>query len=342
MQTNGSPKSYLGTLLLMLVVLTGCSTTIASTRLYPAKAHEAAGFKRIAVLPFAGDGGTRTSAALETFLARVHLNDEPYFQVIERATIQRILGEQNLLMTGAIDEKTAVEVGKFAGAEGVVFGDVAHAITDKPVSEKRSKCSARNRKGRCAKWSIYDVICVERSAYFYLVPKVVNVTTGDVVVSKTLVGLSTDRACQDSSLPLQNSAKMLASARYQTFEKFRALIAPYHSAFEIKLLEKDNTTPPAPAMVALRRGIYWAKNGRMDRACGYWHRSFELHREGYAIHYLLGVCAETSGNLEVALFYYDQADRMTERPVQEITQALGRIRRSIQSRSQVQEQLHHR
>ncbi len=328
----------------MLVILAGCSTTIKTTRLQPAKAHEAAGFKRIAVLPFAGDGGTWISAALEKFLVRVHINGEPYFQVIERATIKKIIDEQKLSRaeTDTVDEEKAVKVGRFAGAERVVFGEFAQSVTDKPVSEKRSKCSVRNRKGRCAKWAIYDVMCVERSAYFYLVPKVVNVTTGDVVVSETLVGLSTDRACQDSSIPLQNSAKLLASAKYQTFEQFRALVAPHYSAFEIKLLEKDNTTPPAPAMLALRRGIYWAKNGRMDRACGYWHRSFDLHREGYAIHYLLGVCAETSGNLEVALFYYDQADRMTERPVKEITQALGRIRRTIDSRSQLEEQLHHR
>ena len=61
-------------------------------------------------------------------------------------------------------------------------------------------------------------------------------------------------------------------------------------------------------------------------ACELWQEACEIHPKGYAIHYLLGVCAETSGDLEDALKHYQKADRLTGEPVKEINEALGRVR----------------
>ena len=96
---------------------------------------------------------------------------------------------------------------------------------------------------------------------------------------------------------------------------------------------------PPEAKKKIDAGTKWSKQGRLDRACELWHKAYELHPQGYAIPYLLGVCAEISGNLEKALSYYEKADRNTGAPVEEISQALGRVKVGIEKHKKLEEQL---
>ena len=43
-------------------------------------------------------------------------------QVVEREALERILNEQNLSMTGLIDDKSAVKIGKLLGADVILVG----------------------------------------------------------------------------------------------------------------------------------------------------------------------------------------------------------------------------
>ena len=53
-----------------------------------------------------------------------HFAKVPAFTLIERADLNKILGEQKLQHTGAIDRQTAVKVGKLVGAQVLVLGSV--------------------------------------------------------------------------------------------------------------------------------------------------------------------------------------------------------------------------
>jgi len=46
------------------------------------------------------------------------------FKVIDRENIEKIIKEQQLSITGLIDEKEAVEIGKLSGAEVVLIGSI--------------------------------------------------------------------------------------------------------------------------------------------------------------------------------------------------------------------------
>ena len=329
-----------GILLILMLLFAGCATKIKTTMLCPGKAHEASKLRRIAVLPFGGRGGNQVSADVEALLVGIRVNGKPYFRVIERVALKRIMKEQFLHLTGAVDEKTAVTVGKLVGAEGVILGTVTQSTTeDKRFSEKRSKCVSRDNERKCKKWRKYSVSCTERNAYFSFTPKVVSVTTGQIVASEVLTGHSNDSVCRDSGRPLRGRREMLAEAKRHAIDKFRVLIAPYYVMMEITLLEKDDTNPPSAASEKVKHGVEWAKNGRLDRACEFWQEAYKLHPEGYAIHYLLGVCSETAGNLQQALSYYENADRMTGKPVKEINEALGRVRVNLEKQKKLEEQL---
>ena len=106
--------------------------------LVPAKCYEASKLKKIAVLPFDGRGGNKVRADIEALLVGIVVKNEPYFKVIERAAINRIVKEQSFQLSGAVDEETASQVGKLLGADGIVLGAVTQSTEDASYSEKRS------------------------------------------------------------------------------------------------------------------------------------------------------------------------------------------------------------
>ncbi|MBI4349302.1 MAG: DUF799 family lipoprotein [Elusimicrobia bacterium] len=112
--------------MLRLLVVACCASLLSACgpRLFvknrPAKGQR----PRVAVLPFAdypGQAGTG-ELAREAFSTEI-LAVEAY-QVIDRASFQKLLDEHRLSATGAIDPSKAVEVGKLLGADAVVVGAV--------------------------------------------------------------------------------------------------------------------------------------------------------------------------------------------------------------------------
>ncbi len=71
--------------------------------------------ERVAVLPFGN--------VVFTDKLTEKLVEHSKWQVIDRANLDRILEEQNLQQTVQFDDETAVEFGKLAGVDLVIFGD---------------------------------------------------------------------------------------------------------------------------------------------------------------------------------------------------------------------------
>lgn len=319
----------LGTLLLggvFSICVVGCSTpTVRTNMLLPAKSNEVSQIKRVAVMPFSGREGETVSRDIEASLVGVRVQDAPYFSVIERSALQQVLREQSLQLTGLIDEKTAVKVGKLAGAEGVVLGNVTTSTvqdTGYYVQGARSKIS-----------------CTKRVATFAFTPKIVSVTTGQVLVADSMAGRTEENKCSDDNKPLTSKADLLVKARSEAVREFCKLVAPYQVTVAITILEKDESKPRGEVADKISAGIEWAKQDRLDRACELWREAYTLHQQGYAIHYNLGLCAELTGRLSEALELYEKADRLTPLPVKEISAALKRVRGSQDSEKKLEDQL---
>jgi len=248
--------------ILALGVVSCAAPKVKTTMLLPAKSHEVSKIKRIAVMPFSGREGEQVSRDIEALLVRTRVQDTPYFTVIERAALQKVMQEQALHLTGAIDEKTAVTVGKLAGAEGIVLGAVtASTVEDSGYSEGRSRCVAQDERKRCVRWQQYTVSCTKRDAYFAFTPKVISVATGQILVAESLAGGAEAKGCQDSGQPLDGRMELLVGAKAKAMQKFRELVAPYRMPVEIAILEKDDTKPPPAAAEKIAAGIKWARKG---------------------------------------------------------------------------------
>ncbi len=78
----------------------------------------------IAVLPFDSKGDAQKITISVTDKLVTQLVNLRRFKVMERTALEKVLKEQKLQNSGVVDEKTAVNVGKIAGADAIIIGDV--------------------------------------------------------------------------------------------------------------------------------------------------------------------------------------------------------------------------
>ena len=328
------------TLMFQLAFVQGCATTVRSRTLCAAQAHEAAQLRRVAVLPFGGRGGEKTRADVEALMVSVRIDGQPFFNVIERGAIDAVLQEQRLQLSAAVDEKTAVSLGRILGAEAVVLGSVTRdKVEDKGYKEQRSKCTSEDKKGNCKSWSEYTVSCTERTTYFDFVPRIVDVSTARIVASDIIDGQAKDSKCSDSSSPLKTREELANEAQKLAMAEYRRYIAPYYEDVEITLITEDDSKMDETVRQKIDAGKTWAKEGRLDRACEYWREAYARHSDGYSLSYLVGVCEEVGGNPEKAEALYLKADRASGKPVDEITNGLLRVRAKAEDKRRLKEQM---
>lgn len=59
---------------------------------------------------------------------------DPFLKVVDRENMMAILQEQKLQLSGVVDDKTAVEVGKLVGAQVILTGTVLKFEEKKDLS----------------------------------------------------------------------------------------------------------------------------------------------------------------------------------------------------------------
>ena len=117
-------------------------------------------------------------------LVNTRVSGQPYFTVVERTALNKIMTEQAISLSGTIDETTAAaKVGKLVGAEGVIMGVVKSEVIETLPGE-RSRCVSKDQKEKCTNTQNYTVQCMQTDAYFSFTPKIVSVATGHIVASR--------------------------------------------------------------------------------------------------------------------------------------------------------------
>jgi curli biogenesis system outer membrane secretion channel CsgG len=102
------------------------------------------------------------------------LVNNQYYTVIERKELSKILQEQALSLSGVIDANQAAEVGKLLGAEGLIMGSGTYNVQDRGQWE-----TYKEKKVEKKRYRIFRQVDVK---FTY---KIVNITTGTIVASKT-------------------------------------------------------------------------------------------------------------------------------------------------------------
>lgn len=103
----------------------------AAVRAVPAQAQQ--DLPTVAVLDFTsfmmGDGGAAVNLGKAiTAMLVTEFSNRDGIQVIERAQLNDMLREQDLVLSGRVDESSAIEIGKLLGAQYVLLGQASSIV----------------------------------------------------------------------------------------------------------------------------------------------------------------------------------------------------------------------
>jgi hypothetical protein len=76
--------------------------------------------------------------AYSTYFQCLSSSQSKYFQILDRANIERVLHEQALGMSGAVDERTAVKAGNLIGANTIVICNIVDCVKDSRYTNTHS------------------------------------------------------------------------------------------------------------------------------------------------------------------------------------------------------------
>jgi len=95
------------------------------------------GKKKIAVIEFSDLEGNVTQFGkylAEELITRLFRTKK--FEVVERQLLNKVLSEQKLGITGLIDDKSAIAIGKILGVDAIVSGTITDFVTDLKVNAR--------------------------------------------------------------------------------------------------------------------------------------------------------------------------------------------------------------
>lgn len=322
----------------VLAFLAGCAAPIKveSEMQLPARAPEATRLKRIAVLRFERLGNFDITAEVEAQLANARVGGATYFTVVERARLNEALKEMRLAESGALNAASAAKLGQMVAANGLYMGAITRDdIADQNYTETRSVCGQfeekRDKKGNvsqgaCQRYIDRQVNCTRRMATFEFVPKLMDVASGTIIYSRTVAGTSSAKNCSDDGSPAAARDDLRSDARNSALKAFREDIAPFTRTLQIAFLSNTDGIASPTAKERFEGSMAFARERRLDRACEIWAEISQTERFAPSVTYNRGICAEVSGNLDLALVLYTEADRLLSRPDRTIGEGLTRVR----------------
>lgn len=159
---------------------------------------------RLAVFPFSSSKLDEKFGVIvsQNLLTQALPRKSDFIEFLEREYLQKIFEEQALSQTGAIDEKTAVQVGKISGVNTIVVGTVTLVSHKKTGPTQRTLTGYYDRRYRDPKgvqrtkkepfnYTTYDV---ERSVEVNLSYRLISVETGNILFNESLTERVTDSA----------------------------------------------------------------------------------------------------------------------------------------------------
>ncbi|MDQ5988165.1 MAG: hypothetical protein CSYNP_03921 [Syntrophus sp. SKADARSKE-3] len=332
-----------------LLIPMGCATKIPVNMMQPAEFHQASLTRTVAVLPFSGPGGADFASELEGLLGSIDINGKPYFTLVDRASIDKVMSEMKLSQSALVDQGTAAKLGKLVGAQGIYTGTVtANSTRDSAYKAQRSECTQyqikRDDKGNlyqssnCLQYRKFYVNCTKRNANFAATPKLIEVATAKIVYSANRSGAADSSGCVDGTPP-KSEQELLDKARETVKNGIRKDVAPYYLTVMITLKDSTDGIDSKEAKALLSQGINYADKKRLDAACEQWGTARQLAPNSPSILYNLGVCAESVADVENAYKLYKQADRLIGKPDDDITLALARVNKALSTQKKLKEQM---
>lgn len=267
---------------------------------------------KIAIAEFEGEkgSGTQTSYKLTELLTQTQR-----FTILEREKIDKILQEQGFSLTGAIDQTTAVEIGRLLGVDALIFGSVTtYKVEDEKGTRKVEKKvgtgeyktekyyniftrKEEERQVEIKKTVLVDESYIKRKGVVSINFKVVAVKTGQLLAVKSLTKDKKYESVEGKGT-IPPAEEILSELLSNIAFEFAGMIAPVKITVS-RELEKGSEI--------VNRGITFAKNGLWDKARKTWEDALKIEPANPSIYYNLGVAYEQSGDFFKAKEMFSKA-----------------------------------
>ena len=328
-------------LLVGMLAIYGCAMVRATT-ITPAQI-DLSRYKKIAVLDFDGTQGKKIASYIESEISKVQIDQKPYFNLISRSHLDKVLKEQALHMTGAINPKTASKVGGILGAGAVITGSV-----NTYDSEDRQYYASDGAS------------CMDRTVFVSFTAQFINVQTGEIITSireekkNTATQKRGGRKESTGSLAAEiliagieatleigfgPKEQMLDQAAQIVAANFVKKITPRVETTYINLETQDEETGML-GMVGIRQtpeqkalndmikaGCDYGKAGLWEKAMSIWEDALKKKPTCAAVYFNLGVAYEMKGNLTKSKEMYEKAANL--KPDSKYIKAVAKIEQLI-------------
>ncbi len=219
------------------------------------------------------------------------------FSLIERNQIDKILQEQGLSVSGAIDESQAAQIGKLLGVDAIVFGTLAYNHNDETYTRTHEK------KDGTKVTTYYRNRTLNASASM----KIVSIETGEILATTSQTETESNLASSQKGYPgtaAVTSPEVLAE---QAFKKIALKLVNYFSPYyETKAVDlrrikfkkfRDD----------FKVGRDLLQEGEIDKGYALFKKIYEEDPYNPIAAYNLGAVHEAVGNFKEAKKYYDIA-----------------------------------
>lgn len=340
-------KMIVGTVLsLIFCLILSCAgpAAISVKVLKPAEIH-LPGIRTLAIADFQGQN--RSGSQIATML-QSHLLETKHFNILERDKLRRVLDEQNLGMSGVVDEATAIEVGRLLGVDALIFGEVTtyRVEPDERGTEKVDRQVGTGKyemvdqkniftgKTKKVKKEIMKTVLVDqhykiRRGTVAINYRAVSVKTGELLaVHSDSKSYNSGKVVEGSRQTLLPQGQILSSLSKDISKAFVHKIAPHFDA-ETRYVESGKDK--------IGTGKKFAESGLWPEAKEMWEQAIVEYPKEAAGFYNLGVACEIEGDFDQAESFYKQA--VGVKASKRYMESIQRIRKAREEKKKLQKQL---
>ena len=335
-------------LLLIVFFFLGCSQKVQIKAIKSAKITNGS-IKNIGVVAFENDSISQ-SVQINSAISNIKINNEKYFNLIDKKNIDLVLKEQKLNDSGLVNLKgNTIQTG-LSQVETLVVGEVL--INDKSISffrEQRTNyricIKSYKKKGKtyCERYRNYKVHCQTNKYTVKTKINLINTKNAEILFTDTYEASSKYRHCSDdyNILPtktIENTklAKIIAN-------KLLKDIAPSYVYFTLTLLDELNIDVNDKQDLLFENALKMIEHKRILKANQMLKTlNTQVNSKSYAVLYNLAITEELLGDINQAYSFLKQAENIaleTDNIVDEIVIYMKKMQDNLSEKIKANKQI---
>jgi len=325
-------------LLFIIVFMTSCAQKIEIQALKSAKVSDDS-IKQIGIMAFESDD-IEQSNQLNSVLSKLLINGQKYFNVIDRANIQKIMEEKKLNDSGLVDLISKDGSSGLQEIRTLVVGKVAlNDMTNIRYFETRTdhgKCVesyTKDGKSYCSKYKTYNIICETNNYSVNTNVKFIRVKDAKTIFGNSYSKEAKYSHCKDDSNILPSKKEANTRLAGEIAKEIAKDVAPYYVSFSVTLLDDEDVKFTKEQSKKLRTALELIKAKRNDKANEILKiLNDELMSQSYVVLYDLALTEEALGNIENANNLYIKAEQIAiaqNEVVKEISETVVRSKNNL-------------